>query len=105
MKRSIVTDAIIDTGYEQGLLLSKDVSDLLFLIGDPEREDSLGSGYIEIPCNVFFLRIKVFNRWLLTEGFAPKDEGFETIIGTELLNLVNICIRGPEKKSYIADVQ
>jgi len=105
MKRSIVTDAIIDTGYEKGLLVSKEVSDLLFLIGDPEREDSLGSGYIEIPCNVFFLRIKVFNHWLLTEGFAPKDEGFETIIGTELLNLVNICIRGPEKKTYIADVQ
>ena len=67
MKRSIVTDAIIDTGYEKGLLLSKELSDLLFLIGDPEREDSLGSGYIEIPGNVFFLRIKVFNRWLLTE--------------------------------------
>ncbi len=105
MKRSIVTDAIIDTGYEKGLLLSKEVSDLLFLIGDPEREDSLGSGYIEIPCDVFFLRVKVFDRWLLTEGFAPKDEGFETIIGTELLKLVNICLRGPENKTYIAAVE
>jgi hypothetical protein len=105
MKRSIVTDAIIDTGYEKGLLLSKEVRDLLFIIGDPEREDSLGSGYIEIPCDVFLIRAKVFDRWLETEGFAPKDEGFETIIGTELLNLVNICIRGPEKTTYIADVQ
>lgn len=105
MKRSIVTDAIIDTGYEKGLLLSKEVRDLLFIIGDPEREDSLGSGYIEIPCDVFLIRAKFFDQWFVTEGFAPKDEGFETIIGTELLNLVNICIRGPEKTTYIADVQ
>lgn len=105
MKRSIITDAIIDTGYEKGLLLSKEVRDLLFVVGDPEREDSLGSGYIEIPCDVFLIRVKAFDRWLVTEGFAPKDEGFETIIGTELLSLVNICIRGPEKKTYIADVQ
>jgi len=104
MKRSIVTEAIIDTGYERGLLLSKEVSDLLFVIGDPERQDSLGSGYIEIPCDIFLVRVKIFNRWIPVEGFAPKDEGFETIIGTELLNLVNICIRGPEKKTYIADV-
>ncbi len=103
MKRSIVTDAIIDTGYEKGLLLSKEVRDLLFVIGDPERQDSLGSGNIEIPCDVFLVRVKIFNRWLLLEGFAPKDEGFETIIGTELLKLVNICIRGPERKTYITD--
>ncbi len=105
MNRSIVTDAIIDTGYERGLLLSKDVRDLLFVIGDPERQDSLGSGNIEIPCDVFLVRVKIFDRWILTEGFAPKDEGFETIIGTELLKLVNVCIRGPENKIYIADVQ
>lgn len=103
MKRSIITDAIIDTGYEKGLLLSKEVRDLLFLIGDPEREDLLGSGYIEIPCEVFFIQVKVFDRWLGTEGFAPKDEGFETIIGSELLNLVNICIRGPAKVTYLTD--
>ena len=103
MKRSIITDAIIDTGYEKGLLLSKEVRDLLFVIGDPERLDTLGSGNIEIPCDVFLVRVKIFNRWLLLEGFAPKDEGFETIIGTELLKLVNICIRGPERKTYITD--
>lgn len=102
MNRSIVTDAIIDTGYERGLLLSKDVRDLLFVIGDPERQDSLGSGNIEIPCDVFLVRVKIFDRWILTEGFAPKDEGFETIIGTELLKLVNVCIRGSENKIYIA---
>lgn len=105
MNRSIVTDAIIDTGYERGLLLSKDIRDLLFVLGDPDRQDSLGSGNIEIPCEVFLIRIKIFGRWLLTEGFAPIDEGFETIIGTELLKLVNVCIRGPENKTYIADVQ
>lgn len=105
MNRSIVTDAIIDTGYEKGLLLSKDIRDLLFVIGDPERQDSLGSGNIEIPCEVFLVRVKIFDRWLLTEGLAPKDEGFETIIGTELLKLVNVCIRGPENKTYIADMQ
>jgi hypothetical protein len=105
MNRSIVTDAIIDTGYEKGLLLSRDIRDLLFVIGDPDRQDSLGSGNIEIPCDVFLVRVKIFDRWLLTEGFAPKDEGFETIIGTELLKIANVCIRGPEKKTYIADVQ
>ncbi|MHA2174464.1 MAG: hypothetical protein ACXABI_06515 [Candidatus Hodarchaeales archaeon] len=104
MNRSIVTEAIIDTGYERGLLLSTDIRDLLFVIGDPDRQDSLSSGNIEIPCDVFLVRIKIFDRWLLTEGFAPKDEGFETIIGTELLKLVNICIRGPENKTYIADL-
>ena len=97
MNRSIVTDAIIDTGYKRGLLLSKDIRDLLFVIGDPDRQDSLGSGNIEIPCEVFLVRIKIFNRWLLIEGFAPIDKGFETIIGTELLKLVNVCIRGPKK--------
>ncbi len=105
MNRSIVTDAIIDTGYERGLLLSKDVRDLLFVLGDPDGQDSLGSGNIEIPCDVFLVRVKIFDRWILTEGFAPKDEGFETIIGTELLKLVNVCIRGPENKIYIANVQ
>ncbi|MFW9906797.1 MAG: hypothetical protein ACFFFH_21005 [Candidatus Thorarchaeota archaeon] len=105
MHRSIVTDAIIDTGYEKGLLLSKDIRDLLFVIGDPERQDSLSSGNIEIPCEIFIVHVKIFDQWLLTEGFAPKDEGFETIIGTELLKLANVCIRGPEKKTYIADVQ
>jgi hypothetical protein len=102
MKRSIVSEAIIDTGYEKGLLLSKEVRDLLFVIGDPERQDSLGSGPIEIPCEVFFVQVKIFNRWIPVEGFAPIDEGFETIVGSELLKLVNICIRGSENKTYIA---
>jgi len=105
MKRSIVSDAIIDTGYERGLLLSKEVRDLLYVIGDPEHQDSLSSGNIEIPCEVFFVNVKIFNRWITIEGYAPKDEGFETIVGTELLKLVNVCIRGVEKKTYIADVQ
>jgi hypothetical protein len=87
MNRSIVTEAIIDTGYERGLLLSTDIRDLLFVIGDPDRQDSLSSGNIEIPCDVFLVRIKIFD-----------------IIGTELLKLVNICIRGPENKTYIADL-
>ena len=78
---------------------------LWIVLGDPERQDSLGSGNIVIPCDVFLVRVKIFDRWIFTEGFAPKDEGFETIIGTELLKLVNVCIRGPENKISITDVQ
>ncbi|MHA1168433.1 MAG: hypothetical protein ACTSP4_15920 [Candidatus Hodarchaeales archaeon] len=103
MRRSIDTDAMMDTGFDCGLLLSKDIRDLLYVIGDPEKEESLGAGGIEIACEIFLLSVKIFNRWFRLEGYAPLEEGFETIIGREITDLVNICIRGPEKSLIIAN--
>lgn len=95
MRRSIDTYALLDTGYDKGLLLSREIRDLLYIMGDPDREDSLGAGNIEIPTEVFVINVKILDNWYRLEGFAPKEEGFETILGRELLDLWNVCIRGP----------
>lgn len=102
MRRSINTNALIDTGYEKGLLLSGEVRDILFVVGDPYREESLGAGNIEIPCEIFLLDVKILDNWYKLEGYAPMDEGFETIIGREVLDIMNVCIRGSMKEIAIS---
>jgi len=66
LRRSIRTLAIIDTGFDMGLLLSREARDMLMIAGGPDRHESLRAGAVEIPCEVFKLRVKI------PDGTRPK---------------------------------
>ena len=104
MERSISTEVLVDSGYDGGLVLSPEIRDILFAFGDSDREDSLGAGDIEIPCDAFLLEVKILDEWYNLEGFAPKEEGYETILGREVLNNFVACLRGPQKETIISAV-
>ena len=76
--------------------------DILYAFGDSDREDSLGTGDIEIPCDVFLLEVKILDEWYNLEGFAPKEESYETIFGKEVLNNFVACLREPQKETMIS---
>lgn len=103
MKRSAKTLAIIDTGLDEGLLVSRDLRDVIFVEGGPpDTHESLWGGVIEIPCEVYLVSVKVVDKWVDVKAYAPIYDGYETLIGRLLLNAVNICLRGPTRTVCIA---
>lgn len=103
MKRSVKTLAIVDTGLDEGLLISKDVRDVIFAEGGPsDTHESLWAGVVEIPCEVYLVSAKVVDKWMRVRAYAPIFNGYETLIGRQLLNSMNLCLRGLTKKACIA---
>jgi hypothetical protein len=103
MKSSIKTLAMIDTGLDEGLLISKDVRDVIFVEGgSPDTHESLWAGVVEIPCEVYLVSVKIVDKWIGVKAYAPIFDGYETLIGRSLLNVMNLCLRGSTKKVCIA---
>jgi len=73
--------------------------------GRPDKHESLRAGAVEIPCEVFKLMVKVLDRWYSTEGYSPIFPGYENLIGRQITNQLNLCMRGPEKQIYAASEQ
>lgn len=103
MKSSAKTLALVDTGLDEGLLVSKEVRDIIFVEGGPpDTHESLWAGAVEIPCEVYNVSVKILERWLKVKAYAPIYNGYETLIGRLLLNTINLCLRGPTKTACIA---
>jgi len=103
MRKSARTLALIDTGLDEGLLISKDVRDIIFAEGgSPDTHESLWAGIVEIPCEVYLVSVRILDKWVRTKAYAPIYNGYETLIGRTLLNTTYLCLRGPTKTTYIA---
>jgi len=103
MKNSARTLAIIDTGLDEALLLSKEIRDILFVeSGPPDTHESLWAGVVEIPCEIYAVSVKILDKWWRVNAYAPIYNGYENLIGKLLLNTVNLCLRGPTKKTCIS---
>jgi len=103
MRKSARTLAIVDTGLDEGLLISKEVRDIIFAEGGPpDTHESLWAGVVEIPCEVYLVSVRILDKWVRTKAYAPIYNGYETLIGRTLLNTTYLCLRGPTKTTYIA---
>lgn len=103
MKSSAKTLALVDTGLDEGLLVSRDVRDIVFAeSGPPDTHESLWAGVVEVPCEVYLVSVKVLDKWVGVKSYAPIYDGYETLIGRLLLNTLNLCLRGSMKCLYIA---
>lgn len=103
MRGSAKTLAIVDTGFDAGLLISRDVRDMIFTeSGPPNTHESLSAGFVEIPCEVYSISLGVLDRWFSVRAYAPVYDGFETLVGRAVLNRLNLCLRGPAAKTCIA---
>lgn len=103
MERSVKTLAIVDTGFDGGLLVSRDVRDVIFAeSGPPDTHESLSAGLVEIPCEAYTVSLRVLDRWFSVKAYAPIYNGFETLVGRLVLNRLNLCLRGPLAKACIA---
>ncbi len=103
MRTSAGTLALIDTGLDEGLLISKEVRDIIFAEGGPpDTHESLWAGIVEIPCDVYLVSVRILDKWVRTRAYAPIYNGYETLIGRTLLNTTYLCLRGPTKTTYIA---
>lgn len=103
MKSSVKTLAMVDTGLDEGLLLSRDVRDVIFVEGGPpETHEPLWAGVVEIPCEVYLVSAKLVDKWVSVKAYAPIFGGYETLIGRLLLNAVNLCLRGSARKVCVA---
>lgn len=103
MRDSIKTLAIVDTGFDEGLLISREIRDMIFAeSGPPDTHESLSAGPIEIPCEVYNISLRISDKWFIVRAYAPIYDGFETLIGRLVLNRLNLCLRGPAAKVYIA---
>jgi len=100
--RSVRTLAIVDTGFDLGLLVSREVRDRLLLGGPPEAHTSLRSGALDVPCEVFRVSVKVIDRWFDVEGFSPIFPGYETLLGMGVLQDLNLCLRGTSRRVCLA---
>lgn len=103
MRNSVKTLAIVDTGFDEGLLISREVRDTIFAeSGSPDTHESLSAGPIEIPCEVYNVSLRISDKWFSVRAYAPIYDGFETLIGRLVLNRLNLCLRGSAAKAYIA---
>jgi predicted aspartyl protease len=103
MEESVQTKAIIDTGFDEAMLISREVRDELVRSGiKPDDHDSLDAGAYEIPCEVYLLQVKVANRWFRIRGYHAVVGEYETLIGRMITNQLTVCLRGTEKKTVIA---
>lgn len=102
-KNSISTLAIIDTGFDEALLLSKILRDAVYKFVDPYAHGNLYAGSIEIPCELYALKIRIADRWLDAIAYAPIIGDYDNLIGRKILNDFNLCLRAPSRKVYLSE--
>jgi len=68
---SVKTLATVDTGFDGGLLMSRDVRDVIFAeSGPPNTDESLSAGLAETPCEAFL------DAGISMEGSRIEECGF-----------------------------
>jgi predicted aspartyl protease len=103
LPESISTRATMDTGFDGSLLLSKRLRDAIFKFASPQTHESLDAGGIEIPCEVYGLKVKIAGRWMDITAHAPILGDYENLIGRGLTNRFDICLRGPSGRGHIVE--
>jgi predicted aspartyl protease len=102
MGKSLSTKAIIDTGFDESLILSREVRDAIYKFVDPYDHESLEAGTFEIPCELYALKLRIGKKWLDIVAHAPIIGDYDTLIGRKVTNTLNLCLRAPKEKTYIA---
>lgn len=102
MEKSLSTKAVIDTGFDESLILSKEVRDAIYKFVDPYDHESLEAGAFEIPCELYALKLRIGKGWLDIVAHAPIIGNYDTLIGRKVTNALNLCLRAPKEKTYIA---
>lgn len=101
METPLITQAIIDTGCDYDLILSRQTAQQLEKLGEPDGYTSLNAG-VEIPASLFNIFVKTFGRWRNVEALAPVEGQFEDLIGRPLMKGLNICLRFEPQTTHIA---
>ncbi len=100
---SISTLATIDTGFDESLLLSRKLRDAIFKFVSPHDHDSLDAGGMEIPCELYRLKARIADKWFDVDAHAPIIGDYENLVGRNLTNRFNICLRGPSGRVRLAE--
>lgn len=102
-KNSISTLAVIDTGFDEALLLSKILRDAVYKFVEPYAHGTLYAGSLEIPCELYTLKIRIADKWLDAIAHAPVIGDYDNLIGRKILNNFNLCLRAPSGKVHLAE--
>jgi len=103
LNKSISTRVTIDTGFDESLLLSRKLRDAIFKFVAPRGHDSLDAGGMEIPCELYALKVRIANKWFDIVAHAPIIGDYENLIGRRLTNRFNICLKAPSGKVHLAE--
>lgn len=101
MKKLIKVNAIIDTGSDYPLLISKSVRERIKNFIEPIGEDYIIYGE-DILCDVYEIYLKI-DKWYIVKAYFPKDKISEDIVGMPLISKFNVCIRGKNKECFLAE--
>lgn len=103
MRNPIKVRALLDTGFDDALILSRTVGDFIQkTVREPDGYEELYSAGLGIPCDLYQLAVFVGGKWFKINAYLPRAGDLGTIIGRQLLNKLNICLRGRENTFFIA---
>jgi len=101
--KMILTDALMDTGFDGALVLSRSLSDFILdrvvKVDGFEEIDAAGIG---IPCDTCILQVSVGGRWFKVQAHMPRMGDLGTILGRRVLNRLTICLRGSQGRVFLA---
>lgn len=103
LERVVATDALVDTGFDGALVLSRPLGEYISRRVEPDGLEELDAAGIGIPCDVYVVEVGIGGRWFRVRGHLPRAGDFGTLVGRVLLNRLNICLRGPGRKLYLAE--
>ncbi|MHA1722846.1 MAG: hypothetical protein ACTSXW_07205 [Candidatus Baldrarchaeia archaeon] len=103
LKYAINTQALVDTGFDEALILSRPLGDFITnYVEKPDGFEELDAAGLGIPCDTYILDIFIANRWFRVKAHLPQIGNLGTIIGRKILNKLYLCLRGKENKLYLA---
>ncbi|MEM1570292.1 MAG: hypothetical protein QXL27_04520 [Candidatus Bathyarchaeia archaeon] len=102
LEKVISVDALVDTGFDGALILSRPLGYYISKHVEPEGFEELDAAGIGIPCDVYVLNVQIGKRWFKVKSHLPRAGDLGTIVGRILLNRIHLCLRGPESMLYLA---
>jgi len=103
LKKIISTDALMDTGFDGAIVLSRSLGDfILDRVVRVEGFEELDAAGISIPCDTCILHVYVGGRWFKVRAHIPRMGDLGTILGRRVLNRLILCLRGPQRRVFLA---
>ncbi len=100
-KVSAADTAEVDTGFDYGVLLTREIVDLLELSFKNSEKIIMPDKNI-VTCGVAEISIKIGEKWFKTKAHYSEDIiAVNPILGRDILNKLNICLRGEEGELFI----
>ncbi len=98
---SVADTAEIDTGFDYGVLLTKELVELLKISFEDSTRIIMPDKNV-ITCKVAEIFIKVEGRWFKTKAYYSEDIlVINPILGREIINKLSICLRGEDGELFI----